>query len=56
MPEDKDTLFGRLAVERGCLTQEQLDEAREAQERGAGYTLAEEPGKDRITGGSAASY
>ncbi len=35
MPEDKDTLFGRLAVERGYVAQEQLDEAREAQERGA---------------------
>jgi len=35
MPEDKDTLFGRLAVEREYVAQEQLDEAREAQERGA---------------------
>ncbi|MHC4202535.1 MAG: serine/threonine-protein kinase [Planctomycetota bacterium] len=35
MPEDKDALFGRLAVEREYVAQEQLDEAREAQERGA---------------------
>ncbi|MHC5059328.1 MAG: serine/threonine protein kinase, partial [Planctomycetota bacterium] len=38
MPEDKDILFGRLAVEReyvAHVAQEQVDEAREAQERGA---------------------
>ena len=36
MSEDKDTLFGRLAVEHGYVAQEQLGEAREAQAPGAG--------------------
>ena len=55
MSGNKDTLFGRLAVARGRLTQKRPDETCEAQERGAGYTLVEKPGKDRISAPSAAS-
>ncbi|MHC4249871.1 MAG: SUMF1/EgtB/PvdO family nonheme iron enzyme, partial [Planctomycetota bacterium] len=35
MPDDRDSLFGQLAVERAFLTQDELDETLEAQERGA---------------------
>ncbi len=55
MSEDKDTLFARLAVERGVIAQRQLDKAREVPERGARRTLLEEPGRDRIAAGSAVS-
>jgi serine/threonine-protein kinase len=35
VPDDRDSLFGQLAVEREFLTQDELGEALEAQERGA---------------------
>ena len=35
MPAEKDTIFAQLALERGYLTQGQLDEARLAQETAA---------------------
>jgi serine/threonine-protein kinase len=38
MPTEKDAIFGKLAVERGYLTQEQLDEALAAQKAGAEAT------------------
>ncbi len=45
MPADKDTIFGQLAVGRGYLSTEQLDEAREDQKalsaRGLRQTLAQ---------------
>ncbi len=51
----KDTLFGRLSVERCCLTKEQLDEGRTPGARRTGCGLAKNFGKARIMAPSAAS-
>lgn len=40
MAAGKDTLFGKLALERGYITREQRDEAREQANNGHAYPAA----------------